>query len=140
MISPEYKNRHFTTNSAVSPIIGVLLMIALVSVFAFVIYSSVFSLIPTIVQPPYIAIESELHDPDGRPYIEIRHKGGDTISLNATGAERGKVLDLFVTTEAQTVHVIPLAPMNWKPGESIFMFNTPDGPRLTKNRAVAIHN
>ncbi|MCQ1538859.1 type IV pilin [Methanocalculus taiwanensis] len=129
------KSKH---NDAVSPVIGVLLMIALVSVFAIVIYGSVFGLTPTIVQPPYIAIESELHDPDGTPYIELRHKGGDTISLNTTGAEQGKVLDLFVTVQAQTVRAVPLAPMNWRPGESIFMFNTAEGPRLTKDRSVAI--
>lgn len=128
------------TNDAVSQVIGVFLMIALVSVFAIVIYSSIYGLTSTVVQPPFIAIESELHDPDGTPYIELRHKGGDITPLNTTGAEQGKALDLFVTLQGQRVRAVPLAPMNWGPGESIFLFNTPDGPRLTKDRVVAINS
>ncbi len=76
-----------STSDAVSHVIGVSLMIALTALFAIIIYNSVFSLTPTIVQPPYMVIESELHDPDGTPYIELRHKGGDTISLNTTGRQ-----------------------------------------------------
>ncbi|MDG6249749.1 hypothetical protein, partial [Methanocalculus sp.] len=38
----------------------------------------------------------------------------------------------------QRIRVVPLAPMNWRPGESIYMFNTETGPRLTKERALAI--
>lgn len=126
------------TSDAVSNIIGVALMIFLTTLFAVIIYSSIYGLTPTVVQPPFIAIESELHDPDGTPYIELRHKGGDTIFLNATGAEQVKAVDLFVTLQGQRVLAVPLAPMNWSPGESIFMFNTPEGPRLTKDRTVAI--
>lgn len=127
-----------STSDAASPVIGVLLMIALVSIFAIVIYGSVYGLAPTIVQPPYLAIESEVHDPDGTPYIELRHRGGDTITLNTTGAEQGKAVDLFVTIDGQRSRVVHIAPMKWRPGESIFVFNTPDGPRLTKDRAVAV--
>lgn len=126
-----------STSDAVSQVIGAFLMIALVSVFAIVIYGSVYGLAPTIIQPPYLAIESELHDPDGTPSIELRHKGGDTIFLNTTGAEQGKALDLFVTIGGQRIRADPIPPMNWRPGESIFMFNTEDGPRLTKDRNVA---
>ncbi|GAA5262144.1 type IV pilin [Methanocalculus sp. MC3] len=129
-----------TNNDAVSPVIGVVMMIALASLFAIVIYGSVYGIAPTIIQPPYLAIESEVHDPDGTPYIELRHRGGDTITLNTTGAEQGKAVDLFVTIGGQRIRVVPLAPMNWRPGESIFMFNTPDGPRLTKDRAVAVNS
>ncbi|MCP1715001.1 hypothetical protein J2T58_000849 [Methanocalculus alkaliphilus] len=125
-------------NDAVSQVIGVFLMIALVSILAIIIYGSIYGLTSTVVQPPFIAIESELHDPDGTPYIELRHKGGDTIFLNTTGAEKGKVLDLFVTMQSQRVRAVPLAPMNWGPGESIYMFNTSEGPRLTKDRMIAI--
>lgn len=96
------------TSDAVSSIIGTLLMIALVSVFAIIIYSSIFSLTPTIVQPPYLAIESELHNPDGTSYIELRHRGGDTITLNTTGAEQGKAVDLFVTIDGQRSRVVPI--------------------------------
>ncbi|MDO9540005.1 MAG: type IV pilin N-terminal domain-containing protein [Methanocalculus sp.] len=126
------------SNDAVSHVIGVSLMIALTALFAIIIYSSIFGLTPTIVQPPYIAIESELHDSEGTPYIELRHKGGDTVTLNTTGAEQGKALDLFVTMNGQSIRAVPLTPMNWRPGESIFMFNTEDGPRLTKDRDLAI--
>jgi hypothetical protein len=127
-----------STSDAVSHVIGVSLMIALTALFAIIIYSSIFGLTPTIVQPPYIAIESEIHDPDGTPYIELRHKGGDTVTLNTTGAEQGKALDLFVTMNGQSIRAIPLAPINWRPGESIFMFNTEEGPKLTKDKALAI--
>jgi len=126
------------TNDAVSQVIGIFLMIAVASVFAIVIYSSSYGLISTTINPSFLAIESKLHDPFGTPYIELRHKGGDITSLNTTGAEQGKALDLFVTIDGQTNRAVPLAPMNWRPGESIFLFNTDDGPRLTKDRAVAI--
>ncbi len=113
MISPdEHRKLYYNSDSAVSQVIGGLLMIGLVSIFAIIIYGSVYGLAPTIVQPPYLAIESEVHDHDGTPYIELRHRGGDTITLNTTGAEEGKAVDLFVTIDGQRIRVVPLAPMN----------------------------
>lgn len=126
------------SNEAVSPVIAIVLMVILAALFPIIFYSFLGGIITPPEKSPYIAIESEIQEHEGIPYIEIRHRGGDTAYLNDTGMRRGSGINLFITRYGESIHANPDDVFSWGPGESLYMYNTPAGPRLTKDRAVAL--
>jgi hypothetical protein len=125
-------------DNTVSPVIAIVLMVILAAVFPIIFYSFLGGATTPLEKSPYIAIETEVRHSEGLPYIEIRHKGGDTTYLNDTGVNRRSSIDLFITREGDTIRAIPEGFFSWGPGESLFMYNTPEGPQLTKDRTVAL--
>ena len=102
----------FKKDDAVSPVIGVILMVAITVILAAVIAAFVFGMTGSVSTTKNVAFVAELTGPDGTAVVITNHGGSDLgtlLHLTATDGtnvlyERGSTTDVFdENTDANTV-------------------------------------
>ena len=71
----------FTEDRAVSPVIGVILMVAITVILAAVIGAFVLGLGGDVDETPQASLSFELNDTDDDVNVDIEHRGGDSFNL-----------------------------------------------------------
>lgn len=77
-------NQFLDTEDAVSPVIGVILMVAITVILAAVIAAFVFGMGPPEQAPQASLRASAANDADGDNYIKLEHQGGDIVFMSET--------------------------------------------------------
>lgn len=131
-----------TDERAVAPVIGVILMVALVVIIGAVIIAGSSGFFVGLAKPGNIIAEAtflELERFGATELIIIQHRGGDILSLNGSGTSGGIPIDIMTAGEAGAlVRAIPDTPITWSPGQAIYLYNTlSQGQRITTNRQRA---
>jgi len=68
---------------AVSPVIGVILMVAITVILAAIIAAFVFGMAPPSMAPQASIRGTVVQDADGVNYIRLEHQGGDTLTVDS---------------------------------------------------------
>ncbi len=108
-------NQFLEEEGAVSPVIGVILMVAITVILAAVIAAFVFGMGPP-EQAPQASLRASADTIDGTSVIKLEHQGGDNFYLTPTNT--------VVTVDGETV-VQSLLPENYQfsAGNTIYVFN-----------------
>jgi flagellin-like protein len=112
-------NQFLKEEDAVSPVIGVILMVAITVILAAVIAAFVFGMGPP-EQAPQASLRASAADVDGDSVIKIEHQGGDNFYLTSSSSR--------VVVDGQAVALSKL-PDNYEfvAGSTIFVFNETGG-------------
>ncbi|MDO9538566.1 MAG: LamG-like jellyroll fold domain-containing protein, partial [Methanocalculus sp.] len=123
---------------AVTPTISVILLVLLVALISIIIYAFIYGIPGGLEKSAFIAAEAGVVEINGTEYITIRHRGGDSVFLNGSGATRGIPIDIR-TTAASGGPVLAgaNAPITWSPGQVLYLYNTAEGPKITIDRLTA---
>ncbi|MCP1715000.1 hypothetical protein J2T58_000848 [Methanocalculus alkaliphilus] len=125
-------------HDAVTPAISVMLLVLLTTLIAIIIYAFIYGIPGGLEKSAYVAVGTDVDIVNGTEFLTITHRGGDDVFLNGSGAARGIPIDIR-TTAAGGGSVLARAddPVTWKPGETIYLYNTAEGPKITKDRNAA---
>ena len=91
----------FTEERAVSPVIGVILMVAITVILAAVIGAFVLGLGGETQETPQASLSFELNETNGETNVDVEHRGGD--SFNLTNVEIAGDLDDAQFNDAEQV-------------------------------------
>jgi len=115
---------------AVSEIIGTLLIIALVLVFA-----SLVVIISTDIDLPektaYICVSSELEDSGGLELISVRNNGGDSALYNPSEDAQNQVVFRIESSESEGDVTTSGDELEWSPGTALYIYNSDSGYHVT---------
>ncbi|MDI6888644.1 MAG: type IV pilin N-terminal domain-containing protein [Methanocellales archaeon] len=116
-------NRKFRANEdAVSPVIGVILMVAITVILAAIIAAFVFGMAPP-AMAPQASIRGTVAQVDTTNYIKLDHQGGDTITLASSSikvlVDGKEVTNALATTDQLST------------GESMYIYNSTTDRVLT---------
>ncbi|WP_292468904.1 type IV pilin [Methanolobus sp.] len=114
------KANQFLNEDAVSPVIGVILMVAITVILAAVIAAFVFGMGPP-EQAPQASLRASAADVGGDSMIKIEHQGGDNFYLTSSNSK--------VVVDGETVEFSDLPDdYEFTAGSTIYVFNeTTDG-------------
>ena len=115
-------------DSAVSALIGVILLVALVVIMTAVISVFFFGLIGDLPQKTaYVAAEAKYNTQYGYPLITLSNRAGDTGLLSGSGD--GYPIAVQITTPVGSVTASPYpVGLKWAPGT--YLFHYPDRRRI----------
>ncbi len=123
---------------AVTPAIGVMLLVLLTVLIAIIIYAFIYGIPGGLEKSAFIAAEAGVVETNGTEYVAIQHRGGDAVLLNGSGVTQGIPIDIRTTAAGGgPVLAGADAPITWKPGQVLYLYNTPDGPKITIDRLTA---
>jgi flagellin-like protein len=112
-------NQFLEEEDAVSPVIGVILMVAITVILAAVIAAFVFGMGPP-EQAPQASIRGSATDVDGNSMIKLEHQGGDNFYLTSSNSK--------VIIEGETVEGTMLPDdYEFSAGSTIYAFNKTTG-------------
>jgi len=109
-------NQFLEEEGAVSPVIGVILMVAITVILAAVIAAFVFGMGPP-EQAPQASLRASATTMDGEAAIKLEHQGGDSVYLDATHTK------LLLDGEAINVVLADADTDALDAGESVYIFN-----------------
>jgi PKD repeat protein len=123
---------------AVTPTISVIMIIVMVTILAVIIYSFIYGLPGGLVKSAYIAVETSVEEADGVEYIAIKHRNGDLVFLNGSGATGGPLIDIDVSYSGSGRTLATAdTPITWSAGQTLYLYNTTAGPKITPDRSTA---
>ena len=122
---------------AVTPVIGVMLLVLLTALIAIIIYAFIYGIPGGLVKSAYVAAETGVEEINGTEFIAIQHRGGDAVFLNGSGATKGIPIDIRTAAGGGPVLAGADVPITWSPGEVLYLYNTADGPKITTDKMVA---
>ncbi|MCQ1538858.1 PKD domain-containing protein [Methanocalculus taiwanensis] len=123
---------------AVSPAISVMLLVLLAALIAIIIYAFMYGIPGGLEKSAFIAAEAGVVEINGTEYVTIQHRGGDDVFLNGSGAARGIPIDIRATAAGGgPVLAGADAPVTWTPGEILYLINTQEGHKITKDKTAA---
>jgi PKD repeat protein len=123
---------------AVTPTISVIMIIVMVTILAVIIYSFIYGLPGGLVKSAYIAVETSVEEADGVEYIAIKHRNGDLVFLNGSGATGGPPIDIDVSYSGSGRTLATAdTPITWSAGQTLYLYNTTAGPKITPDRSTA---
>ncbi|MCP1662109.1 MAG: type IV pilin [Methanocalculus sp. MSAO_Arc1] len=135
------RKKHEATRSedAVANVIGVILMVGLTAVAAFIVLASLTGSIGLVQKPSFIVADAAVLEDTNTEYIAVQHQGGDTVSLYGTDRASGRLAEITLAYGgAAPARAIADTPLTWRAGESVYLYTTiTDGPRITRDSARA---
>lgn len=111
-------NQFLEEEGAVSPVIGVILMVAITVILAAVIAAFVFGMGPP-EQAPQASIRGSADTIDGDSVLKLEHQGGEVLTLTESKTK--------VTFEGNTVDLTGLGDTQFDAGESLYLYNDTSG-------------
>ncbi|MDD1725117.1 MAG: PKD domain-containing protein [Methanospirillum sp.] len=134
---PEYGYPYRTRDSAVSTLVGVILIIFLVFILSSIMYASIYGLVNSVEKTAYVATEVDIvYISQGTGTIVITHLNGDVMAYENQSGDAAYIVQ-FVTDDLEGSHEVIVDPAlipgdtTWSPGDQIFIFKRPDGYYLT---------
>ncbi|MDG6249748.1 PKD domain-containing protein [Methanocalculus sp.] len=123
---------------AVTPAISVMLLVLLVVIIAIIVYAFIYGIPGGLEKSAFIAAEAGVVEINGTEYVAIQHRGGDDVFLNGSGAARGIPIDIRTTAAGGgPVLAGADAPVTWKAGQVLYLYNSAEGPKITIDRLTA---
>jgi hypothetical protein len=120
---------------ALSETISIILILLLVLVLAIVAAALFLGQIHLEQKTAYIAANISSQTLSGKNILTVFHRAGDEADLNWTGKAL-YTLGVYVDTSAGSNRTLPMTPgMVFKPGTTLYVFNTTSGYRVTTNSA-----
>lgn len=124
--------------NAVTPTISVMLLVLLVVIIAIIIYAFIYGIPGGLEKSAFIAADAGILEINGTEFIAINHRGGDDVFLNGSGAARGIPIDIRTTAAGGgPVLAGADAPVTWKAGQVLYLYNSAEGPKITIDRLTA---
>ena len=117
-------NNFLKEEDAVSPVIGVILMVAITVILAAVIAAFVFGMGPP-EQAPQSAIRASAATLGANATVKLEHQGGDAVLMTATNT--------LITLDGTTVSYLGTIDTRFEAGEVQYIFTTASGAYSVTN-------
>jgi FlaG/FlaF family flagellin (archaellin) len=126
-VSPAMKN-----DTAVSALIGVITMVALVVILTAIISIFLFSFTVPVQKSVYFAADAQYSTQQGYPLVTLFHRGGDPVFLASSG--NGSVFGIQISSGSSSGIATPdPAGLVWKPGMALFITRSGTGYNVTND-------
>ena len=121
--------------SAVSPVISIILILVLVVALSGIVFIYVSGMISNITKPTFIAPDIDVTQYYGKNTVTLKNLAGDTIYLNVNHLHNNK-MGVYIDTPSGTYRANPVPGVDqFSPGTQLIVYNTDTGYQITQNAA-----